>query len=233
MNIFAIADLHLSMSGEKPMDIYGGQWIRHTERLQENWGLLINEEDTVIIAGDTSWALKQDESLADLCWLSNLPGKKVLIKGNHDLWWTSVTKLNSLFEDMYFLQNTYYSAGNYAVCGSRGWTTPADPDFSEHDQKIYRREVGRLKMSLESAKKAGKKRIIGALHYPPAGGGAVRNDFTSLFEEYGVDLVVYGHLHGADAHQRGIQGMHRGVEYRLVSCDHLCCSPLFLKSIDD
>ncbi len=198
--------------------------------MEQNWRSLIKDEDTVIVAGDTSWALKQEESLIDLQWLSDLPGKKVLIKGNHDLWWASVTKLNSLFEDMFFLQNTYYRAGNYAICGSRGWTTPTDPDFTEHDQKIYRREVGRLRMSLESARKAGEEKIIGVLHYPPASDGTVRNDFTSLFEEYGADLVVYGHLHGADAHQRGIRGMHRGIDYRLVSCDHLCCCPLFLKS---
>lgn len=233
MNIYAIADLHLSMSGEKPMDIYGGQWIRHAERVKDCWTALIREEDTVIIAGDISWALKQEESIPDLVWLSGLPGRKVLIKGNHDLWWTSVSKLNSLFEDMHFLQNTYYKAGNYAICGSRGWMTPGDPEFTEHDQKIYNREIGRLRMSLEAARKAGETNIIGVLHYPPALEGNEDTGFTSLFEEYGVGLAVYGHLHGADAHLRGIKGLRKGVNYRLVACDHLNCCPLRLTGAGD
>ncbi|MDD3350784.1 MAG: metallophosphoesterase, partial [Eubacteriales bacterium] len=120
MRIFAIADLHLSLSGEKPMDIYGGQWIGHTEKIKKNWMNLIEKDDVVLIPGDTSWAMKHEDAIPDLKWIAELPGKKVLIKGNHDLWWASVSKLNAIDESMYFLQNTYYKAGDYAICGTRG-----------------------------------------------------------------------------------------------------------------
>ena len=155
MSIYAIADLHLSFSAEKPMDIYGGQWINHTEKVKNNWEAVITEEDTIIIPGDTSWALQFDDAVVDLKWISELPGKKVLIKGNHDLWWNSISKLNALFPNMVFLQNSFYEAEGYAICGSRGWICPGDDDFTPHDEKIYKRELGRMRLSLESAAKAG------------------------------------------------------------------------------
>ncbi|MDD4583701.1 MAG: metallophosphoesterase [Eubacteriales bacterium] len=228
MNIYAIADLHLSFDGAKPMDIYGGQWIDHTVRLEKNWRSMVSEEDVVILAGDLSWSLKQEGAIDDLNWISALPGKKVLIKGNHDLWWTSANKLNRLYDNMYFLQNTYYKAGDYAICGSRGWICPGDIEFTTHDRKIYQRELVRLRMSLEEAKKAGETHIIGAIHFPPANEGLEDSGFTDLFEEFGVELVVYGHLHGTDAHLKGLKGIRNGVEYRLVACDYLSCRPLRL-----
>lgn len=231
MNIYAIADLHLSLNADKPMDIYGGQWINHMEKVKEKWNALINEDDVVIIAGDISWALKRENAYLDLDWISNLPGKKVLIKGNHDLWWTSVTKLNLLYEDMFFLQNTCYSAGNYAICGTRGWICPGDADFTEKDEKIYNRELGRLRLSLDAAAKSDSTHIIGAIHFPPVNEKMEDSGFTALFEEYGVETVIYGHLHGADAHQKGIQGVHNGVNYRLVACDYLSCCPLRIKCL--
>ncbi len=233
MSIFAIADLHLSFSVEKPMDIYGGQWINHTERVKNNWEAMISEEDTVIIPGDSSWALRFEEALADLKWISDLPGKKVFIKGNHDLWWNSVSKLNALFENMFFLQNSFYEAEGYAICGSRGWICPDDDDFTIHDEKIYKRELGRLRMSLEFAAKAGfgnkydgnKGKILGAIHFPPSNESPGRSGFTEIFEEYGVEKVVYGHLHGKDAYGNGIKGIKNNIEYILTSTDYLKCKP--------
>ncbi len=228
MRIFAIGDLHLSADGTKPMDIYGGQWIRHAERLEQKWRALVEEEDVVIIVGDISWALKRPEASEDLVWITALPGKKVLIKGNHDLWWTSVSKLNQLDKSMFFLQNSCYMVGETAICGTRGWVCPGDTDFTKQDEKIYNRELGRLRLSLEAARSAGAAEIVGAIHFPPANDKYEDSGFTALFEEYGVAQVVYGHLHGPDAHFRGIQGQRNGVDYRLVSCDYLECCPLLI-----
>ncbi|MDD2484680.1 MAG: metallophosphoesterase, partial [Eubacteriales bacterium] len=150
------------------------------------------------------------------------------IKGNHDLWWASVSKLNAIDESMYFLQNTYYKAGDYAICGTRGWICPGDSDFTEHDKKIYERELGRLRTSLAAAKNAGETHLIGMIHYPPANDAMEDSGFTALFEEFGTKLVVYGHLHGTDPYLRGLEGKRNGVEYRLTACDYISCCPLLL-----
>lgn len=233
MGIYAIADLHLSFSSDKPMDIYGGEWVNHTDKLKENWEAMISEKDTVILSGDSSWALRFEDALVDLRWISELPGQKVFIKGNHDLWWNSVSKLNALFDNMHFLQNSCYEAEGYAICGSRGWTCPGEDDFTIHDEKIYKRELGRLKLSLEAAaragygKKAGERngKILGMLHFPPAGDHLGTSGFTALFEEYGAEKVVYGHLHGRDAYSNGLRGIKNNVEYILTSVDYLRCKP--------
>lgn len=236
MSIYAIADLHLSFSSDKPMDIYGGEWVKHTEKLKANWSAIVAENDTVILPGDSSWALRFEDALVDLKWISELPGKKVLIKGNHDLWWNSVSRLNALYENMFFLQNSFYEAEGYAICGSRGWICPGDDDFTIHDEKIYKRELGRLKISLEAAARAGYGsksgnsssecgKILGVLHFPPASDNLRRSGFTELFEEYGVEKVIYGHLHGKDAYGNGLQGIRNKVEYILTSVDYLKCKP--------
>lgn len=229
MRIFAIGDLHLSSDGTKPMDIYGGQWINHTGRIKEKWMSLVRDEDLVIIPGDISWALKRQDADEDLKWISGLPGQKILIKGNHDLWWSSVSRLNEFDDKMFFLQNNCYYKNDVAICGSRGWICPGDADYKEHDEKIYKREVGRLRLSLEEGRKSGAKEIIGAMHYPPAGNKNEGSDFTKLFEEYGVKQVVYGHLHDPEANLRGIHGLYNGVTYHLVSCDYLKCCPLLIR----
>lgn len=225
MRIFGIADLHLSLTTDKPMDIYGGQWINHMERLQKKWMSLVEPEDVVMIAGDISWALKKEDAIPDLEWIENLPGQKILTKGNHDLWWTSVTKLNQQYASMQFLQNTSYELDQVSICGARGWTCPGNADFTAHDQKIYERELWRLQLSLESARKAGSKTILCALHFPPFNDQQEESGFTHLFEEYGVKTVIYGHLHGQDSHNKAIQGVVRGIEYRLVACDFVDCTP--------
>lgn len=228
MRIYAIGDLHLSSDGSKPMDIYGGPWVNHTEKLKRNWQALVEEDDLVIIPGDISWALKRQDAIEDLNFIAGLPGKKVLIKGNHDLWWSSVTKLNEFHPSMYFLQNTSYIAGDIAICGSRGWTCPGDDDFTEHDEKIYLREKGRMRLSLEAAAKENPKEIIVAMHFPPVNARKDESCFTEIFKEFGVKTVIYGHLHGEDAHYRAINGMHDGIRYHLVSCDFLNCCPLLI-----
>ena len=234
MSIYAISDLHLSFSSDKPMDIYGGEWINHTEKIKNNWETIISEGDTVIIPGDTSWALRLNDAMVDLKWISELPGKKVLIKGNHDLWWNSVNKLNALYNNMFFLQNAFYEADGYAICGTRGWICPGEDDFTLHDEKIYRRELGRLKASLEAAVKAGyqridnagRSRILGVLHFPPAGNILRGSGFTEMFEKYGVEKVIYGHLHGKEANEGGFKGIKSGVGYILASTDYLRNIPL-------
>lgn len=234
MSIYAIADLHLSFSVEKPMDIYGGEWIGHAEKLKNNWQEQVSNEDIVIIPGDVSWALKYEDALIDLEWIGRLPGKKVFVKGNHDLWWTAVGKLNKLDDNLIFLQNKHFEADGFAICGTRGWLCPGDDDFTQHDDKIYKRELGRLKLSLEEASKAGygavaegqhKGEIIGALHFPPTNDKLQASGFTQLFEAYGVKKVIYGHLHGKDGFKNGLQAIYNGVEYMLVSLDYLKCNP--------
>jgi len=229
MSIYVISDLHLSLSEKvhKPMDVFGYAWVNHTERLKTNWEATVSKNDTVIIAGDISWALKLDEAVADLNWISGLPGKKVIVKGNHDLWWASIKKLNDLYGDeLCFIQNDFYEAEGYAVCGSRGWVCPDDEYYSQHDEKIYNRELMRLRASLESAKKAGFSKIIGALHFPPMNDKFNKSGFTELFNEFGVEQVFYGHLHSEDGFRRGFQGNMDGVEYKLVTLDYLKCNLL-------
>ena len=228
MSIFAIADLHLSFSENvrKPMDVFGGEWVNHTEKLKRNWEETVSEKDTVIVAGDISWALKPDDATADLNWIRGLPGRKIFIKGNHDLWWPSTRKLNQLYdEDARFLQNNFFEADGAAICGSRGWICPWDDGFTEHDEKIYKREILRLSVSLESARSAGFTEIIGATHFPPAGDKQRTSGFTELFEAYGVKKVFYGHLHGEEWFKTGIRGTVNGVTYQLVSLDYLKCVP--------
>ena len=229
MKIFAIGDLHLSMGEdiEKPMDIFGGEWVGHAEKLYNNWTESVTNDDIVIVCGDISWGLRLDEAVADLEWIHNLPGTKVFFKGNHDLWWQSAGRLNKMYDDgtMNFMQCKAYIAGDVAICGSRGWICPGTDGFSEHDRKIYDRQAARLRLSLEEGKKQGIKKIIGVLHYPPTNDKHQASDFTRLMEEYGVKTCVYGHLHGQDVFPNGLKGISKGVEYRLVSLDYLQAKP--------
>lgn len=229
MSIFAIADLHLSMAPEteKPMDVFGDRWFNHAERIRENWCKTVDENDTVIVAGDISWGLKLEEARYDLDWVDALPGHKVLLKGNHDLWWAGITKLNNMYDSITFLQNDAMNVDGVWICGSRGWITPDDDDFTEADEKIYNRELLRLKASLDSVP-AGEE-IVGMLHFPPVSGANHFSGFMQLFEDYGVKRVYYGHLHGEDAFKKALQGDYHGTEYRLISADYLNCCPLLIK----
>lgn len=236
MSVFAIGDLHLSFGEtvEKPMDIYGGLWADHAQRVKENWEAAVKDTDTVIIPGDISWGLRLAEALPDLEWISRLPGQKVLFKGNHDLWWSSVSKLSRLHGSLHFIQNQCYDGGSFVVCGSRGWLCPGESGFSAQDRKIYDRELLRLRLSLEAGKKVRQQAeaegretaLIGVLHFPPANEASGTSGFMELFEEYQASRVVYGHLHGQDAFGSGPQGLCGTVEYHLTSCDKLSCRPL-------
>lgn len=234
MKIFAIADLHLSFDEriEKPMDIFGANWANHTENLKKFWEEKITDEDLVMIPGDISWALKMEEAIADLEWIHKLPGQKVMIKGNHDLWWTSVGKLNKLYDDIKFLQNDFYPFGDVAICGSRGWVCPGSDEFGQHDNKIYERELLRLEMSLSAAEKAGFKRKVAMMHYPPTNDRMHKSGFTELYTKYGVEKVVYGHLHGKDGFKNGLKGVMNDVEYDLVSVDYRHCDPKLVLELD-
>ena len=226
MRVFIIGDTHLSNDSriEKPMDVFGEAWHNHQERLRDEWDSLVAPCDTVILAGDISWGMRLDEAIADLAWIHERPGQKILIKGNHDLWWTGITRLNQLFQDMRFLQNNCASVTNEVfVCGSRGWVCPGSEGFTEADQVVYARESLRLRASLEAAKARHAAHIIGVLHYPPTNDKMQPSAFTDLFEEFGVRHVYYGHLHGKEAYRKGLRGNLNGVTYDLVSLDYLDC----------
>jgi predicted phosphohydrolase len=182
----------------------------------------------VLIPGDISWGLRIEEAIADFDWIHALPGKKLISKGNHDLWWSRIRYLNSLYDDIIFLQNECYVVENenIVITASRGWPYPGSDEYTEHDEKIYARELGRMKLGLDAAKKeAPDSRIIACLHYPPAGPGGRETEFTKLLEEYGVWKCVYGHLHGMQAYGTGIKGNFRGVEYILASYDYVGGKP--------
>jgi len=242
LRIFAISDTHLSLDPriDKPMDLFGYGWENHTERLRDNWIEVVRDEDYVIVGGDISWGLRLDEAKADIDFIHDLPGKKLIFKGNHDLWWQSVSRLNALYdkeidgeivkdESMMFMQNKCFliDAGDkkIGICGTRGWMCPGTDGFTLHDKAIYERENIRLKFSLDDAVSKGADEIIAVLHYPPTNDSHQPSGFTSLLSEYGVKKCVYGHLHNPEVHKRGLKGVLNGVEYSLVSLDYVEAKP--------
>lgn len=220
MHIYAIGDLHLS--GEppsKPMEIFGEHWAGHKEKIKTNWLQTVTAEDTVIICGDISWALQLEEAKSDLQWLAQLPGEKILLRGNHDYWWTSLKKMQQFTENKFqFLQNNCIMVGNTAICGTRGWILPSSDNFTPEDQKIYQRESIRLELSLQAAAKQQAESIICVFHYPPLFAVEEHTLFTDLLEKYNVSHCVYGHIHGEN-HISVYEGQRTGVNYKLVSCD--------------
>lgn len=227
MSLYAISDLHLDLNGEKPMDIFGEQWINHHEKIKDNWISKIQDQDTVIIGGDISWSMRMNQGELDLNWIHELPGQKIIIKGNHDYWWGSITKLNSMYEDMKFIQNNFFAYENYGICGTRGWICPYGENYSEKDRKIYNREIIRLRLSLDEAVKAGYEKIIVVVHYPPVNDKFEPSEFTEIFEEYSVEKVIYGHLHGPSL-KRVYEGVHNKTEYILTSCDYIDFNPIVI-----
>jgi len=226
--LYAIADTHLSFTVEKPMDVFGGVWTDYIEKIRENWVALIKPEDVVILAGDITWAMRLEEADADFEFLDQLPGQKIVLKGNHDYWWSSVKKMQTRWPNFKFLYNNFQVYSDVAICGTRGWVCPGSNGFTEKDEAIYQRELLRLENSLKQAKAAGFQRIIGVLHYAPTNEKMESSGFTELFERYGVELVVYGHLHTEFGFKAGIAGNFSGVEYRLVSADYRAFIPLCL-----
>lgn len=235
MKIFGIGDLHLSFDEnvDKPMDTFGDLWNNYEKRLKEKWESLVCEEDVVIIPGDISWGIKLSEAIPDLEFISNLSGKKILLRGNHDLWWSRIKYLNTLYENMFFLQNNCYfiEKANIAIAGTRGWVLPSSPDFSTHDEKIFNREIIRLELSLKEAKKKNPSKIICATHYPPMEENLLKNGLTDLMKEYRVSKCIYGHLHGENAFRKGVKGKVDDIEYNLVSLDYLGVTPKLILEI--
>lgn len=229
MAIYAIGDLHLSRDEriEKPMDVFGKSWADHEERLRDNWIETITDRDVVIICGDLSWGLRLDEAMADLTFIDGLPGKKVITKGNHDLWWGSISKLSTISDSMVFLQNkAFVTDGGLGICGTRGWICPGTEGFDSHDQKIYDRELIRLEMSIKDALDLGAETLICSLHYPPSNDKFQESGFTEMLSKYKVKTCVYGHLHGKEAFKNGYKGSWNGVEYKLVSLDYVDATPV-------
>lgn len=219
--IYAIGDLHLGSQVKKPMSVFGYNWEQHPENIRQYWMEHVNNDDAVLIPGDISWGMTLEESCPDLNWIDELPGKKYMVKGNHDYWWKSISRMNSFSETMYFIQNNFFAYKNIAICGTRGWNCPGAQDYTPQDQKIYEREAHRLELSLEAARRAGFDQIIGMTHFPPANEKKESSLFTQLFEHYQVQQVVYGHIHGKDSFLSGSLGTISKIEYQLVSCDYL------------
>ena len=221
MKIFAISDLHLSINSNKPMDVFGPVWDGYLDKIKQSWNQ-VEEDDIVLIAGDHSWAMKLPDAIPDLDYIAGLgKGHKVIIKGNHDYWWSSISVLRKeLPHKMYALQNDAVKIGDYVFCGSRGWTVPELTHKTLDDEKIYNREIIRLELSLQDAKRlqTNNEEIIVLMHYPPFNSKLEDSGFTALFEKYGITKVVYGHLHSYDKKQQLIT-IKNGVKYYLTSCD--------------
>lgn len=226
MALYTISDLHLGFNVEKPMDVFGEKWKDHAFKIKNNWLKKIKDTDTVLIAGDISWSLKEKDSEYDLNFINDLPGRKIISKGNHDYWWGSISKLNSLYENTKFIQNNFYTYKDYAICGTRGWICPGSDKFTSKDEKIYLREQIRLKLSLDEAKKNGYDKIIVMIHYPPVNEKFEDSAFTEIFKQYNVEKVIYGHLHGAVLKGKLYQGMIDGIEYMLTSSDYIDFDPV-------
>lgn len=218
--VFVIGDLHLSFGVDKPMDIFGYKWDNHTEKLAENWKRQVKDEDTVIIAGDFSWSSNLEDTYKDFEFIHNLPGKKIILKGNHDYWWSTVTKMNNFlednnFHDISFLFNNSYEFEDFEIVGTRGWS---DQQIVGYEKNILR-EIGRLKTSIQSTKTDKPK--IAIMHYPPFFSGVKEEYlFTKVLEENNIQKCYYGHLHAA-SQKTATQGIVNNVEYYLISGDYL------------
>ena len=241
MAIWAIADLHLSFGvPNKQMDVFGPQWKNYTDKIKEHWHALISPDDLVLIAGDISWAMHVEEARPDLEWIGRLPGTKLLIKGNHDYWWSSLSKLKAILPpSCHLIQNNSWTWQEISIAGARLWDIPSlnfneiinfkanergqkgltERDDSHESQKIYQRELGRLETSLKSMHPAAKKRIV-MTHYPPIGHTFQETEASRLLEKYQVDICVFGHLHNVKP-ALSLFGQHHGVTYHLTACDYL------------
>lgn len=226
MAIYGIADLHLSFAQPKPMDIFGDNWTNHEEKIKNNWLKKVKPDDTVILPGDFSWATYLEDTLQDFSYLNSLPGKKILLKGNHDYWWTTIKNMKNFlqenhFENIDFLYNNSYLIENKIIVGTRGWNL-----LEDNDGKMLNRETIRLELSIqEGIKKYGEnKEIIAFMHYPPVTATYLYQknnmEFLELMKKYHIQKCYYGHLHGA-SHKDAVEGIVEGVELKLISADYL------------
>ncbi|MBE6917353.1 MAG: serine/threonine protein phosphatase [Ruminococcaceae bacterium] len=224
MALYAIGDLHLCLGAPKPMDIFGGAWVGYMDKLKEKFSV-ITPEDTLVLMGDLSWALDLYDAKEDFAWINEIPGRKIILKGNHDYWWNTVTKFNKFceehgFSDMHILNNNHFEYDGVAICGTRGWFYEEERS-GEHDEKVFKRELLRLEASLQSA---GELPKLVFLHYPPRYKGYECREILDLLKKYDVRRCFYGHLHGA-SHGLAIQGQWDGVEFRLLAADYLDFAP--------
>ncbi len=221
MKVFAIGDLHLSVNNPKPMDIFGPQWEGYVDKIFDDWKQRVSNDDIVLLPGDFSWAMRLEETKKDFDLLKNLPGKKIMIRGNHDYWWSSISAVRKILPQNFFaIQNDAFVFGDFIVCGTRGWTVPEpNSEMTQENEKIFKREVIRLELTLQAAKKlqTNGQKIICMLHYPPCNFHRQESELTNLIEKYGVSVVVFGHLHGF---KKAITKFEmNGVDYYLTSCD--------------
>ena len=221
MKIYSISDLHLDINNTKPMDIFGPVWHDYLDKIIADWNSKVTDDDVVILAGDLSWAMKLNEVEKDFEIFKQLKGTKIIIRGNHDYWWSSVSKVREkLPEKTYALQNDAIKIDEYIFCGNRGWLIPEGKLDTEENQKLYAREVIRAELSLQSAKKlqTNNEKIVFITHYPPFNNKIEPSEYTRLIEESGVSIVVFGHLHGY-VNPKMLYNEINGVKYYLTSCD--------------
>lgn len=224
MALYAIGDLHLSLNAHKPMDVFGGAWSGYMEKLKSGFSS-VKPDDTTVLMGDLSWALDLDGARDDFAWINNIPGRKIILKGNHDYWWSTATKFQAFcrdngFDKMHILNNNHFEYDGFAICGSRGWFFEEERS-SDHDEKVFKRELIRLEASLRSA---GDLPKLVFLHYPPRYKGYTCDEMLEIFDRYQVRHCFYGHLHGA-SHTLAMEGQWDGVEYKLLSADRLNFQP--------
>lgn len=229
MALYAIGDLHLCLGAPKPMDVFGGAWVGYMQKLREGLSV-IGPDDTTVLLGDLSWALDLESAAADFSWINEIPGRKIILKGNHDYWWSTAAKFYKFcekngFSNQWILNNNHFEYEGYAICGTRGWFYEEDRS-GEHDEKVFKRELMRLEASLKSA---GDLHKIVFLHYPPKYKGYECQEIIDLMKRYDVRQCYYGHLHGA-SHGLAMEGQWDGIEYHLVSADKLCFRPFMVIS---
>ncbi len=227
MALYAIGDLHLCLGAAKPMDIFGGAWEGYMDKLREGMSV-IQPEDTTVLLGDLSWALDIESAREDFSWINQISGRKIILKGNHDYWWSTAAKFykfceDNAFSNQYILNNNHYECDGWAICGTRGWFFEEEKS-GEHDEKVFKRELIRLEASLKSA---GDLPKIVFLHYPPRYKGYICEPIVELLNRYGVSRCFYGHLHGA-SHGLALEGLWDGIDYRLVSADKLNFHPFLV-----
>jgi predicted phosphohydrolase len=226
--LFALADLHLSLNGEKPMDVFGEQWRDHAQRMAANWDSTVSATDTVLLPGDLSWARSLEEAAPDLLCIAERPVHKILLKGNHDSWWSSRAKLSSaLSADCDILQHDSVRISDTVIIGARGWTSPGDPHAVPADEPLFRRELERLKLSIAHADRLHGLALprVAMLHYPPWIKGQPPTEVVTLLKDAGASVCVYGHLHGED-HRLAVTGHQEGIDYHLVASDAVAFSPV-------
>lgn len=221
MKIFAIGDLHLDSKKEKPMNIFGDNWIDHEDKIFENWEKTVSADDIVLIPGDISWATKLEDAKLDLLKIDILPGFKIIGKGNHDFWWATNNKLDSLgLKTISFLKNNCYEYDDFIIYGTRGWDSIEEHSPETTNKKIFTRELNRLKSSLSQCKESTKHKIA-MLHFPPFDSNGKINEFFEMIKEYKINTCIYGHLHGEEGHKNVREGLIDGVYLYCVSSDYL------------